>query len=425
VIKRRDLARQLEKRRVSDWALVERTQDIAIADALSREKLTRRREQRVRTSFVVHVDDSRGRGTARIELGSQDEDVGDAVDHAIELAIASIGPGWRTVPASAPAKVSLLDPAIGKRDILDIAVGIAGSLRAAPPVTAAVCARVMREQIVVDTAVGLTSKWDASTYEIDALVADARNSIAVRREARREADLDLAGMLGAATSDLAFYGTIETVKPGPCTLVLDANSFLHDGITGVWSVFATQADAVLERQGLTRYRVGVPVAPGADTVPEPLTITSNGALDFGLLSAPLDDLGAATRRFPVVDRGIAKSLGLTPREAALRGRDPNGGVRNLVVAPGTWDGQLPASTMRVIEVRRLRALSIDPYTGEASLELAIAVEHGAKEKRFAGGTIRLDLVAALAHARRAATTIHRGAYQGPDRILIERADLVT
>jgi hypothetical protein len=81
--------------------------------------------------------------------------------------------------------------------------------------------------------------------------------------------------------------------------------------------------------------------------------------------------------------------------------------------------------MRVIEVRRLRALSIDPYTGEASLELAIGIEHGAKEQRFAGGTIRLDLVAALAHARRAATTIHRGAYQGPNRILIERADLVT
>jgi predicted Zn-dependent protease len=425
VIRRRDLARQLEKRRIPDWAIVERTQDIAIADALSREKLTQRREQRIRTSFVVHVDDSRGRGTARIELGSQDDDAGDAVERAITLAIAAIGPGWKSVPASAPAKVSLLDPALGKRDIHDIAVGLAAGRMQAPAGVAA-CARVMREQIVVETAAGLTSKWDASMYEVDALVSDARNSITVRREARREADLDLAGMLKAAADDLALYSSAELVKPGPCALVLDANAFLHDGVTGVWSVFATQADAVLERQGLTRYRVGVPVAPGADAVAEPLTIASNGALDFGLRSAPLDDLGAATRRFAIVERGIAKNLGLTPREAALRGRDPNGGVRNLVVSPGTWDGLLPSSSpLRVIEVRRLRALSIDPYTGEASLELAIALEHDKTERRFTGGTIRLDLVAALAHARRAAATLHRGAYQGPERLLVERADLFT
>jgi len=423
VIRRRDLARALDRKRVADWVIFERTQDIALADAIRHEKPTHRREQRLRMAFVVHVDSSRGRGSTHVEVASQDEDVGEIVDRAIELALATIGPGWKSVPASAPAKVALLDPAIGKRDVHAIAMGIAGSLRAPQPTTVTACARVTRETIVVDTHAGLTSKWDASTYEVDALVGDGRSSIAVHREARREADLELDATIASAAADLALLANAEPVKPGPCALVLDANAFLFDDSTGVWSVFATQADAVLERQGLTRYRVGVPVVPGADTVDPPLTITSNGALDFATRSAPIGEDGDAIRRFTIVERGIAKDLGLTPREAALRGRDPNGGVRNLMVSPGTWDGSMP--NKRTIEVRRLRGLAIDPYTGEASLELAISIDHvGAKQQTFTGGTIRLDLVAALSRARRASTIIRRGAYHGPARLVIDDTNLV-
>jgi predicted Zn-dependent protease len=422
VIKRRDLAKALQRKRVADWAIFERAQDIAIADAVRRENLTRRREQRTRMTFVVHVDDSRGRGSARVEIGSQDDGAGEIVDRAIELALAAIGPAWKSVPASAPAKVTLLDPGMGKRDVHDIAMSIAGSLRAPAPATVAACARVAREQIVLETHAGLTAKWEVSAYELDALVGNGTHSIAVHREARREADLERDVTIASAASDLALLASAGPAKPGPCALVLDANAFLHDDMLGVWTVFATQADAVLERQGLTRYRVGVPVAPGADTIEEPLGIESNGAIDFATRSAPIGEDGDAIRRFNIVERGIAKDLGLTPREAALRGRDPNGGVRNLKVSPGTWDGALPSK--RTIEVRRLRGLSIDPYTGEASLELAISIDHGAKDQTFTGGTIRLDLVAALSRARRAATTLRRGAYYGPSRLLIDDAHLV-
>lgn len=416
MIRRRDLVRALERERITDWTIVERAQEIAIADALSVEKLKRRRENRVRMSFVVHLDEPRGRGSARLEVGSQDE-VSDVVGRAIALARATIGPGWKSLPAAAPAKVTVLDPALAKREVQSVALAIAGAQRAA-----ATCARVMREQIVVETRSGLNTRWDASMFEIDALVANRTHSIHVHREARREADLDLDATIASAAADLALLAGARPVKAGPCTLVLDANAFLHDDVTGVWSVFAAQADAVLERQGLTRYRIGVPVAPEADTLDEPLTIASHGALDFATRSAPLGDEGDAVRKFTLVERGVAKGLGLSPREAALRGHEPNGGVRNLAVLPGTWDGSI-AGTARTIEVRRLRGLAIDPYTGEASLEIAIAVEHPSKQA-FAGGTIRLDLVAALARARRSQQTIRRGAYDGPAHLMISDATLV-
>src|SRR6185369_16327638 len=134
----------------------------------------------------------------------------------------------------------------------------------------------------------------------------------------------------------------------------------------------------------------------------------------------------AVRAFTLVERGVAAGLGLTPREGSLRGRDPNGGVRNLEVAAGSWNGAIDDSAaLRVLEVRRLRSLTVDPYTGDASLEIALGILHekGAA-KPFTGGSLRLDLVDALARAKRSARTITRGAYKGPDAAWIDRAELI-
>src|SRR5262249_9454787 len=154
-------------------------------------------------------------------------------------------------------------------------------------------------------------------------------------------------------------------------LVLGPDALLHGGL-GVWATFVAQAGAVGARQGLTRYHEKTPIVQGADQFPHPLPIASNGALPVGVLSAPLAGEGAPVRKFTLVDRGIAAGLGLSSREASLRHREPNGGVRNLVVGLGGWD-ESPGEG-RVVEVRRLRALEIDPYTGDASLEVALGVD---------------------------------------------------
>src|SRR2546423_15235285 len=177
----------------------------------------------------------------------------------------------------------------------------------------------------------------------------------------------------------------------------------------MWQAFGSQADAIVEREGLTRYHEGMVVAPGADVVAEPLTIASNGALDHGTLAAPVGEDGDAIRQFSIVEHGVAVGLGLSPREAAFRKREANGGVRNLVVAAGSL--QKPEGA-RVVEVRRLRSLAIDPYTGDASFEIALGFDRTAN-KPFARGTVRLDLIASLAKAHRSASTIRRRPDSGP------------
>jgi predicted Zn-dependent protease len=426
VITRRQLARALARKSVADWVVIERQQDIAsIDDAVAR----RRRETRSHTTLLVHVDVTRGRGTARIELRGREGDANAIVDQAVSLATTAIGPSWKALPPAAPARVALVDPALEKADLTEAALGYLGTLErdAKLPKGATMQAAVsmMRERVYVQSRIGARADWSATLVHARALVAAGDRSLEVTREARKTSDLELDVGIRAAVADLGQLATAGPPAPGQCAIVLAPEAHLHGGEgLGVWSVFAAQADPTLEREGLTRYRLDSIIAPGAEAVSEPLSIDSNGAIDFATRSAPVGDSGDAVRRFGMVDRGRCAGLGLDGREAALRKRDPNGGVRNLVVAAGTWDEKL-SPDVRVVEIRRLRALAIDPYTGDASLELALAIDHQRGDATpFTGGTVRLDLIAALARARRSRGTIKRGPYHGPSSVLIDGAELI-
>ncbi len=421
MIDRRGLLRALGERPLADWVLIEHDEQLAAVDEAV--PSSERGEQRQRWDLTVHVDAARGRGSARVELQTGSGFPDDIVDQAIAVANASVGPAWSTSPPAAPAKVALLDPALARAELGDIARRMLRDLERPPGAAVVAAATVSREHVLVNTKQGARAQWVASLAHADAMIAVADRSLEVSRDARRIGDLGFGPALAAAAADLARYPAAGAVTPGPCTLVLTADAMLHGGL-GVWQVFADQADAVVARQGLTRYRLGTPITEGARATVDPLTVVSDGALDYAVDSAPIGDDGDAIRRFTLIDRGIAVGLGLSPREAALRGEDPNGGVRNLVVSAGTWQdtpGSLPG---RVVEIRRLRGLAIDPYTGDATLEVGLGLELAAGARPFTGGSIRLDLVASLARARRSAQIIRRGAYQGPRTIVVDGATLL-
>jgi hypothetical protein len=418
VISRRALVSALEDRRVSDWVVVERDQELASAT-----EGRQRTDDRTRWVVVVHQDVPRGRGSARLEIGALDGSARDLVDQAQALALATIGPPWRSTLPAAPAKVDIADPALTKAELDQTATQLLAALPHPADSTVSGEIELMRERVTVQTRQGLRTGWTATHVRASALVAVGSSSLELAREARRVTDLDLAQAIPLAAVDLAMLATAAPPKPGPCALILRADALLHGGALGVWSVFATHATAELERQGLVRYRVGAPIVPGADQVNEPLTVSSDGALDFATRSAPLGDEGDAVRRFALVERGVAAGLGMSMREAARRRAEPNGGVRNLVVASGTWTEAVPPG--RSLDVKRLRSLSIDPYTGDAVLEIALAIDRdGGGERPITGGLVRLDLVAALARARRSATPLRRGPYLGPTSLLIDDAEVL-
>jgi predicted Zn-dependent protease len=417
VIERRALQHALERRGIAEWSVIERDQELAVADDTTR---LRRAERRTRWQLALHEDTAAGRGSAYLAIDAATGDADVVVDQAVAVARAAIGRAWSSTPPAAPARVRLADEQLASGEPLAITEGLV-RVRRSPGITVTGTASVLREQVHALATAGFHTSWIAARARLELVIASDSHALAITREARQLGELQLDDAVEAATADLALLARAGSPAPGPCSLVLGTDAMLHGGL-GVWEAFASQADAVVERQGLTRYREHMPVAPGADQTPEPLSIASDGALDYGLRSAPIGDEGDAVRRFALVERGIAAGLGLSPREAALRHRDPNGGVRNLVVAPGTWSGspgELAAG--RVVEIRRLRALTIDPYVGDASLEIALGLDG---DRPFTGGTIRLDLIDALARAHRSRARVRRGAYAGPQAVWVEHAELI-
>ncbi len=424
MITRRALLAALAARRVSDWVLTQRTQEIAWIDEGGP---LRRTEQRTRTTLLVHHDLPQGRGSARLELGALEADAGGAVERALALASAAVGPAWRSPASAAPARVQLLDPALDPATVttplLELGAAALTRLRRPTGVTTEVALELLREQVEVEAHGGFKARWAASTASARALVTTSTHGLELMRGARRLDDLALADALSDAAADLAALAAASAPTPGRCAVILRADALLHGGGLGVWRVFADQASAEIERQGLTRYRPASAITAGADQLDEPLSITSDGALAFGLASAPLGDDAGAVRRFALIERGMATGLGLSTREAARRGREPNGGVRNLVVAPGTWRDEPPA--VRTLDVRRLHALTIEPDTGEATLEIALALEReGTAARPVTGGTLRIDLVDALARAHRSEAPLRRGAYVGPAALVLADVDVL-
>ncbi|HEY4058834.1 MAG TPA: hypothetical protein VGM39_19605, partial [Kofleriaceae bacterium] len=97
MISRKALTNALRDRRLADWVVVERDQDLASA---RRDRI--RREDRLRFSVVVHVDTPKGRGTANLGITSTAGSARATIDKAIDLATAALGAPWRATPPAAP-----------------------------------------------------------------------------------------------------------------------------------------------------------------------------------------------------------------------------------------------------------------------------------------------------------------------------------
>lgn len=429
MITQRDLVDRLAHRNLGAWSVVERAQDIAISDELRR---LQRREHITRFTITIHQDVPRGRGSAHLDIDPFDGSADDLIDQAVSLALAAIGPAWSSAPPAAPAKVNILDDDLVKRELDAVAAGALARVRRPPSITVTASARVVREKVTVIASSGFHTTWLATSLHAEALLSTTtptEHNLSVALHARRSEDFPLDAAITDAATDLLHISTAGPPTPGPCALWLGPEALLHTQGPhphphGLWTIFAHQADAAVERQGLTRYRWRSEIIPGAAQLPEPLSILSDGALDFAALSTPVSDDAVATRRFPIIQRGIATGLGLSPREAALRRTDPNGGVRNLIVSLGTWSPS-PSPTARTIEVRRLHSLSLDLHTGHAALDIALGFDHHPNRPPtpFTGGTLHLDLITTLARARRSNQPLHRGAYHGPSSVFIDDAEL--
>jgi predicted Zn-dependent protease len=403
------LARAVAARDLADWVLTSRRHR-ALTARLAAAATRWRSDRGERLRVLVRRDLPSGRGTGVLELEPQRGAASAIVASAIAQAEAAVGPAWTTPPAAAPAKVALLEDELGS------SLERAGERAEAALRAAAAAAevelldaelRLCREDVALRSRQGFEVGWAQSSYLVTATLARGDRVATLRRHARRLVELELSSAVAQLAERLAASAGAAEPPRQPVLLELDADVMLGDDGVGLWQVIAQLGDASARRRGLGRGSARVKLAPSSEA---PLAVWSDGALPYGARSAPVGEEGEAIRRFPLLSDGALGDVGLGPRDAALIGSSPNGGVRNLVVNPGA--GLVTAPAQRVIEIAQLRWLELDPLRGTAEGELALGFDRETG-RTFRGGGFALDLVVALGAAQRSPNQVRRGAYLGP------------
>jgi hypothetical protein len=426
------------------------------------------RRPRARTSgdevllgAVVFRDSERGRGGDAFWLDGESGDDGQAralIAQAGERAALAPGPAWALSAPAAPARVMVAD-----RDISDDPGGAADAALAQLRAANGRLGAVRRERVDVESrshraenSRGFASQYESTSIDFEASVGALSGpgrelSETLRGRVRAGAQLALHRRVAEAARRASDRGQARPLEPGRCDLLLRAAAIAPlaeldpSGPAGFgwFAPLIAHASGSWVRLGISRHRPGQAVfapPPGSATSAlalergptrgvraqgDPLTLSSDGTIPFAPLSAPFGDQGEPVRRFDLVRAGVAAGLALDHREAGLARVTPNGGVRNLVVAPGLTPAARLAEpgVTRLVEVESLAWIDVDPRTGSLTAGIQLA-RLGARSLPASGGILVDNVFALLARARLSAEVATIGWYRGPIAMRIDDVDLI-
>ena len=454
------LVRLLEQTRgVDEWAAFE-TRVLRVARETGA-RPSRSSAETIALGAVVFHDTERGRGTSRLSLDIEGGDEGHAralIERAVERAGLSLGPAWGLPAPAAPARVSVADPDIAG-DPSGAVDEVVGQLGAASGKQAAIGrARVDAEwrSHLAETSRGFASQYQSTAIGFDVAVGAVGGALLepLRVRVSSAGQLSVQRRLTEAARDAGRRAAARPLEPGRFDLLLRARAIAPGGLQapadaagyGWFAPLVANADGEWARLGIGRYRPGQPVfgpaprstrsarPPGTDaltgaggpalaeTEADPFTLSSDGTIDFAPMSAPFGDLGEPVRRFDIVRAGAAADLALDYREAALARALSNGGVRNLVLAPGRTPASRLAEGGRrpVLEIDELAWLDVDPRSGALTAGIRLGQVRGAA---VASGLVVGNAFDLLARARLSAETTTLGWYRGPVALRIDGVDL--
>ncbi len=394
--------------------------------------------QTLTTRVSLFRDLPRGRGSATFSVADDASaaEIAREAEEAAARAGRGDGPAWRMPPSAAPARVNVLDTELAS-DARRVLNSLVAQLAKVGSGVSLAWFKLWTELVrtEISTSADFSSQFDATRISVEAVLASGSATQRLRRRARRSADLRLSSALSTALARLGDRQTAQPIQPGVYDVILlddaitaDTTSALEIGDARApfswFTPIVAQASGAAARQGLSRYQPGQSIFGEEPASGDPLTVSSDGSVARGWSSRPFGEQGEPVRRFDLVRRGMAAGLALDFKEAALRNQSPNGGVRNLVIAPGPGPLRaMRAAAKSPLEIAELAWLEADGRTGSAVAEISLGYLGGGRKQPVTGGVIAGNVFEWLARARLSSETIARAWYHGPRAIAISGVDV--
>lgn len=443
-------------------------QVLRMADA---EHRSRRQVQNQYLELALYRDVEAGRGTTRMRIddGQVMSDIRswrEFIDDGVARASVSLEPVWDLPKPAAPARVEVADPQL-LRDpraaltaaMSDIDAAFAerrvalGTANESALALREVRLLIHRELSRVRTSNDFAHDYWATLLDVEIAVAAGARVERVRRQVRRRADLQPAELVATAIARAGARVRARPIAAGRYDIILAADARTpsrvvtsseglnwkkdqqHGQLLGVGTTALTaygwfaplvaHADSRWARRGLTRYQPNQRLLGDRPIRGDALTLISDGTVPFGLRSRPVGDLGAPTRRFIIIDRGVARGLSLDLREAAVRARVANGGVGNLRVAAGTHSRKALATpgTRPLLRLDALDWLHIDTRSGAFVAALGVGSLLSSGDVTVTGGFLRGNVFDLWADARLSTETDNSGWYYGPSWLRFDNIEI--
>ena len=272
---------------------------------------------------------------------------------------------------------------------------------------------------------GAEGAYDETTAEVEfvILAGDGVRGTEALAEYGRRRVADLA--LEESVADASRFARDALVATPPRSaragVVVFSGEPLRDGtISDFWQPFRFHLSAEAAYRKLSRFAPGRSITSGR-LAGEPLRLSADPTLRYGVASAPFDRDGVALRRAPLVEGGKLERYWATKEYADYLGVEPTGALTNIDVAAGRSSERQLLSDGPVLQVVSFSWFNPDFVTGDFSCEIRLGYERRRGTVRpVKGGAVQGNLFAAFARARFGREVEWMGTYHGPRAIRFER-----
>jgi hypothetical protein len=364
---------------------------------------------------TIHRAFPTGSGSAVARWPSNATDIAAKVQQLADACAEQIRPPWRGSPQSAAAQVKLSDDdevSLAVVDRMMASLAAASAKASADFVRSSVDISLVNN--VVETSSGNEMRWTQTRFGFDLLARRGAHEVTAQRRAIRRHDLLAEQSITAVADELDKLQSAVKTPRQRTVVVLDQHAMLFDGVLGVWQALADHGELQRQARGLSRLST---VISGST-----LRLVSDGAREYGWLSAPVASDGAPVRQFNLLQGGALVALGSDVATAGLAHTIANGGVRNLLVEDVGQQWRSPSS---YLVVHRLSDPQLDGATGTLTAAIAHAsLIHGDSRQTVAGGCIRIDLIERLITARMTGDMLETAAFRGRSSVAIGEVNVV-